>query len=454
MLGLSMSLGLGVHPAPSTAIPDDGVLTYSKKLVSPHRELTYAQYFWMGNAVALSGNTLVTGNVGDPYDANWNEAVPLNNWGSAFVYVKQGLNWVLQQKLFAPNHASQGTGLNYGIDVAIDGDTLVICSWASDDIAFHDQNGALFVYTRTAGVWTLQQKISATFPNVPPHFFSMVWGRGTNGKTQLAISGDTIVIGSQNSNNDENGVYVALGSDNMGAIWICTRTAGVWSVLKKCAPVRTGSANYGNGVAIEGTTMVVSQQANPPKIYIYTKSADVWSIQQTITPSTTGTQSINGSVALSGDTLAFDCMNDNLDVNEANSIVAAGSVRIYTRTAGVWTQQQKICPPFRTTNDGFGASLRLQGDVLVVKCLGKDVDENGANTLNNAGIVYVYKRTAGVWTLTNSICQPIRYANTNFGEIAYNNGKLAIGQQNELRDENEANPIGSAPGPGAVYLYE
>lgn len=81
-----------------------------------------------------------------------------------------------QAKLTASDGAA---GDNFGVGVAISGDTLVVGAFADDAGA-----GSAYVYTRTGGVWTQQAKLTAA-DGVDEDQFGI----------SVAVSGDTAVVG-------------------------------------------------------------------------------------------------------------------------------------------------------------------------------------------------------------------------------------------------------------------
>ena len=82
-----------------------------------------------------------------------------------------------------------------------------------------------------------------------------------------------------------------------------------------------------------------------------------------------------------------------------NSSPQAGAVYVFTRTAGVWTQQAYL----KASNAGglFGYGLAFAGDTLAVGApfeAGNATGINGDQTDNsapNAGAVYVFTRDRG-----------------------------------------------------------
>ncbi len=102
---------------------------------------------WFGSSVAISNGTVLVG-------ARYEEPVLFNNQGSAYVFLRvaPGL-WGQQAKLF--NVAGLAND-SFGWEVALDGDTALI--GAPGDTS---NKGAAFVYVRNGSTWTLQQKLTA-----------------------------------------------------------------------------------------------------------------------------------------------------------------------------------------------------------------------------------------------------------------------------------------------------
>ena len=101
----------------------------------------------------------------------------------------------------------------FGHSVAISGETVVIGAWLHDG-AGGFQSGSAYVFVRSGGVWTEQQKLEASDGSAQDTFgFS------------VAISGETIVVGAHNN-------HGAAGSDQ-GSAYVFVRSGGVWSQQQK-----------------------------------------------------------------------------------------------------------------------------------------------------------------------------------------------------------------------------
>ncbi len=107
-----------------------------------------------------------------------------------------------------------------------------------------------------------------------------------------------------------------------------------------------------------------------------------------------------------GDTLAvgaqFEASGNGSQSDD--SAPDAGAVYVFTRTGGVWTQQAYLKASNAEANDQFGVAVALAGDTLAVGALGEASEARGINHAGNnnnapgSGAAYVFTRTAGVWS--------------------------------------------------------
>ena len=128
--------------------------------------------------------------------------------GSAYVYVRSNGVWSEQQKLTASDGAAYGY---FGYSVSIDGDTAVIGAYGDVDNGVY--SGSAYVYVRSNGVWSEQQKLTASDG-----------AAGDNFGTSVSIDGDTAVIGAYAD--EDNGNY-------SGSAYVFVRSNGVWSEQQK-----------------------------------------------------------------------------------------------------------------------------------------------------------------------------------------------------------------------------
>ncbi|MDB6057262.1 MAG: Fibronectin type domain protein [Verrucomicrobiales bacterium] len=105
-----------------------------------------------GSSVAISGNTIAVSNPQDPTGPGR---------GTVSIFTNNGTSWNFQAQVAAPT----GTPLaDFGSAVAIDGNTLLV--GASGQGMF----GAAYVFVRTGTTWTLQQMLTPSNPHSADEF--------------------------------------------------------------------------------------------------------------------------------------------------------------------------------------------------------------------------------------------------------------------------------------------
>jgi hypothetical protein len=103
-----------------------------------------------GHSLALAGDTLV---VGAPEENDEDAGISLS--GAAYVFVRSGSSWALQKKLTASDPEQYGY---FGGSVSISSDDLVVGSIKNGT----NRPGAAYVFKLSGSIWAQQQKLSAT----------------------------------------------------------------------------------------------------------------------------------------------------------------------------------------------------------------------------------------------------------------------------------------------------
>ncbi|MCE3005126.1 MAG: FG-GAP repeat protein, partial [Xanthomonadaceae bacterium] len=215
---------------------------------------------------------------------------------------------------------------------------------------------------------------------------------------------------------------------------------------------------FGRSFAVSGTTLAVgapeavscvlvtsSCGGGVGAVYVYERVGGNWQFRQKLrasdyTYSTTTNRGFGGSVAVDGDTLlvgagrAFDEV-----VAPSNAI---GAVYVFTRTAGTWTETQKLLPPTPVPGtDEFGFSVALSGNTAVIGNPGRTV--SGAA---RAGAVHVFTRSGGSFSQAALLTAADGATGNRLGEsVAYSGTTILAGA-----------PLGDAPTPadsGAAYVF-
>ncbi len=446
-----------------------------------------------GRSVALSGGTLA---VGAPLEDSCTDGVNgdqtnnvCDNAGAVYVFTRSSGVW--NQEAYVKASISEALD-EFGHSVALAGDTLAVGAHFEDSCATGiDGNqadnscqdaGAVYVYTRTAGLWSQQAYVKASISEALDNFGQSV-----------ALSGDTLAVGAISEASCATGIggdQTNNGCGDAGAVYVYTRTAGLWSQQAYVKASNTGAGDwFGTSVALAGDTLAVGalhedscatgidgDQTNngcgdAGAVYVYTRTAGLWSQQAYVKASNTGIgDQLGQGVALAGDTLAVGALLEDscatgIDGNQAdNSCQDAGAVYVYTRTASLWSQQAYVKASNTGAGDWFGTSVALAGDTLAVGALHEDSCATGIdgdqtnNGCGDAGAVYVYTRTAGLWSQQAYV----KASNTGIGDqlglnVALAGDTLAVGAL--LEDSNATGINGdqtnnSAVDSGAGYVYE
>jgi hypothetical protein len=379
-----------------------------------------------GSSVALSGDTLAVGAFEEASAATGINGNQLDNsaFGSGAVYVFTRTGGVWSQQVYVK--ASNTEALDrFGISVALAGDTLAVGAFGEASAATGINgnqadnsalgSGAVYVFTRTGGVWSQQAYVKASNPEMGDQF-----------GISVALSGDTLAVGASREGSAATGIngdQTNNSASASGAVYVFTRTGGLWSQQAYVKASNTGALDqFGNSVTLSGDTLAVGayfessnaigvngDQANngagsSGAVYVFARTGGVWSQQAYVKASNTGSSDAFGiSVSLSGDTLAVGALEEDstatgVNGNQTNnSAPASGAVYVFTRTGGLWSQQAYMKASNTGTLDHFGASIALVGDTLVVGAPGESSAATGLNgnqadnSSAGAGAVYVYR---------------------------------------------------------------
>jgi hypothetical protein len=183
----------------------------------------------LGRSVAIDGDTIVAG-------AEFEDVVErFDNRGAAYVFVRANGIWSQQQKLVASDAPFRA---QFGSSVALSGNTTVVGAEA-DDIGGSADQGSAYVFTRASGVWTEQQKLTASDGAARDKFGFYV-----------AVRGDTIAVGAETAD---------VGANvDQGAVYVFAPGGGAWiEQTKLVAPDGTSSDRFGTAVAIGSLGTVV-----------------------------------------------------------------------------------------------------------------------------------------------------------------------------------------------------
>lgn len=358
---------------PGQNIPDLTVapeaISQTAKLFAPDGEPAD----FLGYSVALSGDTAI---VGAPLDSLETVNPPRTSQGSAFIFTRSGTVWTLQQKLLASDGAARDY---FGASVSIEGDTAIVGAMF-DDVGANDNQGSVYVFTRSGTVWTEQAKLTATQGAAGDRF-----------GVSVEISGESVVVGTKR---------------DQGAAYVFTRSGSAWTQQQRLIPSNGAAGDeFGASVTINLDTILVSATGRPVSgaddqgaVYVFTRTGGVWSEQQMLTAlDGAAGDRFGDDVVIAGETAIIGAPFDDISTRADQ-----GSAYVFTRTGTVWTQQTKLTAADGAANDHFGSSVALNGTTAVVGAPGDDI-LSGSTTYLESGSAYVFTGNGGAWSLQRQI---------------------------------------------------
>ncbi len=382
-----------------------------------------------GGAVAVDGDTMVIGASGEDSGASGvngdDNDNGLNDSGAAYVFVRKGDTWIQQAYLKASN--PNGEDL-FGFSVAICQDTIVVGAIGESSNAIGvdgDESdnsmvyaGAAYVFVRTGDIWSQQAYLKASNP-APVNSFGV----------SVAISDETIVVGSENED---------TGGEDSGAAYVFVRNEGAWrqqAYLKASDPHEHDL--FGWSVAVDGDTAVVSAHLDR-----------------------TRTSGVNG-------------------IRWSRDLDGSGAAYVFVRDGETWSEQAFLKASNPGFHNGFGVSVAIAGDTIVVGARSESSKATGVNgdqkndpreCLENedpffecessaiqSGAAYVFLRSDGRWTQQAYLKASNTDQGDNFGSSVAISGDLVVvgagAESSGAREVDGDQDNENAASSGAAYLF-
>jgi hypothetical protein len=276
--------------------------------------------------------------------------------GAVYVYVRDGGGWTLEQKV---TPSSPGNGDHFGHSVALWGDDLVVGTVSRDKA---------YIFHRDGGTWTEVDEISKP-------------ALGGNFGATLAIHGDTAVIGARSEE-------VSFQPD-AGAAYVYERSAGVWSETQRLtADDAEEDDRFGWAVAVFDDAIVIgarfddhSGKTDPGSAYVFTNSGGTWSEQQKLVAETPASgQHFGASVALHQHLIEVGAPYDS-----PLGVFQAGQVHLFARAGNTWYSTGVLSASDMAEEDHFGV-VAIDSDTTVVGS--PSADHSG---YTDAGAAYIYQ---------------------------------------------------------------
>ncbi len=470
-----------------------------------------------GFGVALSGdgNTMV---VGAPHEDGGSRGVngnqndnSVDGSGAAYVFVRNGSNWVQQAYLKASNPAMSAE-FGHAVAVSADGNTIVVSAfWEPSNAtgvngnqadASIPQAGAAYVFTRRGTTWSQQAYLKAS--NTGEAGTADTFADGDQFGFSVAISddGNTIAVGAHsedsagiNNNQADNSMQLA------GAVYVFNRTGTSWAqtAFLKAPNAEAGDMfGYSVSLSADGRTIAISAfdedgwfpGINGPMdngrngagaVYVYTRPVNgFWTPQAYIHPSNAEAgDSFGVHVVLSDDgntllvgSLDEDCLATGVNPPDAcdrdrEGDLSSGAAHVFVRSGERWAQQAFLKASNTGANDWFGSRLALSGDGSTA-AIGASLEDARARGINGnqqgddateSGAVYLFRRNGTAWRQEAHIKGSNTEAFDQIGSAVAlsRDGRTlaatALGDDSAARGPNGNQEDNSAMESGAAYVF-
>jgi hypothetical protein len=342
------------------------------------------QFWGFGGDVALDGDTALVG-------AGGADVAGETDRGATYVFVRQGEEWVEQAQLLAFDGAEAD---RFGSSVSLSGDTAVVgAPFATVD--GETFQGAAYVFQFLGGGWLPREKLVASDGEEQDR---LGWS--------VAIDGDTIVAGA---------VFVDVnGNQSQGAAYVFTRQDGLWTEAGKLFdPEGQPGDLFGGATALQGDTALIGADSaniegdpNRGAAYVYRRIGSAWVLEQELLASDGGNPDQFGfSVALEGDVALIGAWQKPIEGS-----VAQGAAYVFRRSGTSWSEEQRL-----TASDGhdfsfFGWSAALDDHLALIGGRHDFPEEN------QQGVVYEYRYREGAWEEIQRFAAPIGHGIDGFGQ--------------------------------------
>lgn len=343
-----------------------------------------------GSAVAISGPVAVIG--------AWNAD---NYHGAACVFAESRGAWHLQAVLNDPGNAKwDGFGYATATSRTSAGTYAMVSSEGTSGVT---SSGIVYTYVRSGSTWHREETLSNPNRTIGASFGS-----------SLAMSGTTAVVSDDGYKNGSGIVYVYVKSGNS---WHLQAT------LSNPAPA--ANANFGGGVSISGSTIVVGDGIQPSpaarprpgkparaatvyaEAYVFTRSASKWHLQARLTDTSASQATSAAAVAVYGNVALLGAENGGS---------GQGETYVFRRTGTTWRRLVILHDPAKDDSN-FGTSVALAGNIAVI----------GAPYGHTCGVAYVYEESRQGWTPRVKLVPPGKCGGLNlFGWAVSVSGKTAV----------------------------
>ena len=242
-------------------------------------------------------------------------------------------------------------------------------------------------------------------------------GPGALFGSSVAISGDTILVGAP-GNDNENGA-------DAGTAYVFEASAGGWSQeARLVASDGAGSDRFGQAVALSGNTACIGSPyddqdggLNAGSAYVFSRTNGLWSEEQRVTATDAAAGDFFGfSVGVSGSTALIGAYSDDHPGGSG-----AGSAYVFVDDGSAWSEEQRLSASDADDSDWFGYAVTVSGDTALVGTF-----QDSTTGSNLSGSAYVFSRSGTSWSEQAKLVASDAGAFDRFGTAVGLDGNTAL----------------------------
>ena len=319
-------------------------------------------------------------------------------------------------------------GANFGHAIAISGSFAVVGAPYSnigvDSKGIYGSGSAYAFVQDASGLWAQEQMLSPNDPKV-----SDLYGYSVD------IDGNTLVVGAPGRESDD---------EEIGVVYVFVRKSSGWVQEARLEPAYGNNGDaFGTSVSLIGDRLMVGapgasvgSSKSVGAVYEYIRSGGKWYEKVPIKADDASPGSLFGT------SIEIDGQRMIVGAPEAGK---TGRAYVFYRNGGNWKQQAKMEPTDAESGDYFGASVAVDGGIVIVGAPLADPNL-GMGQVTNAGAVYQFKSRGGNWSQLEKITAENGQAFDHFGTSIDVNDQFLVVGANDVDDYNILRA-------GRAYLY-
>lgn len=216
---------------------------------------------------------------------------------------------------------------------------------------------------------------------------------------------------------------------------------------KLTAPDQEQYDRFGRSVSVDGNVMVIGTPlddcaagSNCGSAYVYRFNGSAWIEEQKLTASNAAYNDQFGySVSVNGDVIVVGAYLDSCPAG-----VRCGSAYVYRFNGSTWIEEQELTTSDAPDRDGFGWSVSVSGDIVVV---GAYVDDCPAGP--GCGSAYVYRFNGSTWVEEQKLTASDADTWDVFGNSVSVSGDVIV-----VGAEQDACAVGDWCGSAYIYRFD